>query len=108
MARPEGRFRQSITFATVSTRDAVGRPLTFSAQTTAAARVQSSKAFVRDAAGESVLTAYCVYTQAAITLQHRLWLPGDNTAAATQSRRVLKVDDLTDGEGVVAFRKVWL
>ncbi|RKH80812.1 hypothetical protein D7X99_20825 [Corallococcus sp. AB032C] len=106
MASPTDTFRQSITYAVLTGRDAYGKP-TLGLQLPARARVQPSRRLIRDANGNEHLTAHVVYTDAPITLQHRVWLPGENIADFNCARRPVAVDESVDGVGAVRFRKVW-
>lgn len=107
MARPSDRFLQTITYASVTARDAWGGH-TLGTQSTAAARVQPTRQFVQDAAGESVQARYLVYTQAVLTTTHRVWVLSESVADAQASHRVLRIDESCDGNAVVQFRQVWL
>lgn len=107
MARPSDLFRQTITYAAVTGRDAYGQP-TLGAKSTAAARVQPARRFIRDKAGNQIVAAYCVYTTVELGESYRIWLPGEDTSSLMASRRVLAVDAYADGAGVIAFYKVWL
>lgn len=106
---PQGLFRQVITYAAVASRDQWGKP-TMAAPATSRARVQPVNIFVRDAAGESILAKFKIYVPPAVgvTLQHRIWLAGDDTSSAIAARRILKIDDPVDGVGVSRFRTLWL
>ncbi|MCY1045609.1 hypothetical protein OV208_30115 [Corallococcus sp. bb12-1] len=106
MASPTDTFRQSITYAVLTGRDAYGKPA-LGLQAMARARVQPSRRLIRDANGNEHLTAHVVYTDAVITLQHRVWLPGEDVADFNRARRPVAVDESVDGLGVVRFRKVW-
>ncbi|MCY1042127.1 hypothetical protein OV208_12450 [Corallococcus sp. bb12-1] len=106
MASPTDTFRQSIAYAVLTGRDAYGKP-TLGPQTTARARVQPSRRLIRDANGNEHLAAHVVYTDAFLTLQHRVWLPGEDVADFNRARRPVAVDESVDGAGAVRFRKVW-
>lgn len=107
MASPSDRFRQRISYALVLGRDAHGKPM-LGPVSTARVRVQPSRRLIRDAGGNEHLASHVVYTDAPLTLQHRLWLPGEDTADFNRARRPAAVDELVDGAGAVSFRKVWL
>jgi hypothetical protein len=106
MASARDRFRQSITFAVLTGRDAYGKP-TLGSQSTAAARVQPSRKIVKDVNGNDAATTHKVYTAAAITVFHRVWLPGSSTGDFNQARKPIAVDEEVDGAGVTQFRTVW-
>lgn len=108
MPSPDHLFRQTVTYAAITGRDAWGKA-TLGSHSIAAARVQATRQFVRDYAGDSVQASYVVYTAStAITRQHRVWTPADNTASDTAARRILAIDEMTDGTGTIVFRRVWL
>lgn len=106
MAGPENRFRQTITYAVLTGRDTYGKP-TMGGQSTAKARVQPSRKLIRDKNGNEHLSTHIVYTTAAIGVNHRVWLPGANTAEFNEARRPIDIDESVDGEGVTRFRKVY-
>ena len=106
MASPSDAFRQTIVYAVLMGRDAYAKP-TLGPQTTARARVQPSRRLIRDANGNEHLAAHVVYTDAPVTLQHRVWLPGEDVADINRARRPVAVDECVDGSGAVRFRKVW-
>ncbi|MCP3060971.1 hypothetical protein LXT21_19480 [Myxococcus sp. K38C18041901] len=107
MASPSDRFRQVISYALVLGRDAHGKP-TLGPVSPARARVQPSRRLIRDAAGNEHLASHVIYTEAPLTLQHRLWLQGEDVSDFNRARRPVAVDELVDGAGVVRFRKMWL
>ena len=107
MADPGRLFRQTITYATITGRDAYGKP-TLSAQSTALARVQPRQKLIRDARGQEYQASHVVYTKAQLGLGHYLWLPGYSTADATGARRIAAVEQEVDARGVEVYRKVWV
>ncbi|GHG91402.1 hypothetical protein [Comamonas sp. JC664] len=107
MASPSDRFRQIISYALVVGRDAHGNPL-LGPVSPARARVQPSRRLIRDASGNEQLASHVIYTDVPLTLQHRLWLPGEDTSDFNRARRPAAVDELVDGAGAVSFLKVWL
>ncbi|WP_163866089.1 hypothetical protein [Myxococcus eversor] len=107
MASPSDRFRQTIFYALVMGRDAHGKP-TLGPVSPVRARVQPSRRLIRDATGNEHLASHVIYTDAELTLLHRLWLPGEDKSDFNRARRPAAVDELVDGAGVVRFRKVWL
>ncbi|QDE98302.1 hypothetical protein [Myxococcus xanthus] len=107
MASPSDRFRQIISYALVVGRDGHGKPA-LGPVSPARARVQPSRRLIRDASGNEQLASHVIYTDAPLTLQHRLWLPGEDTSDFNRARRPAAVDELVDGVGLVSFRKVWL
>lgn len=108
---PVGMFQQTVSYAAVSSRDAWGKP-TMGPISTSRARVQSTRVFVRDAAGDSLQANYVVYLPPAVpvTLQHRIWLTseGDSTGVALASRRILAIDKMRDGSAASRFQKVYV
>ena len=106
MATPSDTFRQLITYAVLTGRDAHGKPM-LGPVVTARARVQPSRRLIRDANGNEHLSAHVVYTDAPLTLQHRVWLPGEDVADFNRARRPVAVDEFVDGAGSVRLRKVW-
>lgn len=106
MAGPEALFRQLVTFAEVTGRDAYGKP-SLGPLTVVAARVQPSRKLIRDANGAEFVASFIVYTAAPITLRHRVWLPGEDTANFDRARRPAAIDEHADGTGVVRYRKVF-
>ncbi len=106
MGGPAALFRQLVSFAEVTGRDAWGKP-TLGPVTGAAARVQPARKLIRDASGAEFVASFVVYTAAPITLRHRVWFPGDDTADFNRARRPAAVDEHADGTGVVRFRKVF-
>lgn len=107
MSGPAALFRQLIRYAEVIGRDAWGTPL-LGPLAGAAARIQPSRKLIRDASGTEFVASFVVYTEAPITLRHRLWFPGDNTSDFNHARRPAAVDEHVDGAGVLRYRKVWL
>lgn len=107
MASPSDRFRQIISYALVVGRDAHGKP-SLGPVFPARARVQPSRRLIRDARGNEQLASHVIYTGASLTLQHRIWLPGEDTSDFNCARSPVAVDEIVDGAGVVSFRKVWL
>lgn len=106
MASPADRFRQTISFAELTGRDQYGKP-TMSAVSTAPARVQPKQRIIRDAKGAEAVAAYVVYTSAALTLNSRVWFPGESTADFNRARRPLSIGEHVDGDGVLRFLTVW-
>jgi hypothetical protein len=107
MASPSDRFRQIILYALVTGRDAHGRPM-LGPVSPARARVQPSRRLIRDPSGNEHLASHVIYTDAPLTLLHRIWLPGEDASELNRARRPVAVDELVDGAGVVRFHKVWL
>lgn len=106
MAQPADHFRQTISFAELTGRDQYGKP-TMSAVTTAPARIQPLNKIIRDAKGAEAVAAFVVYTTAALTLNSRVWFPGEPTNDFNRARRPLSIGEYVDGGGVVRYRKVW-
>jgi hypothetical protein len=106
MASPEERFKQTISYKARTGLDAWGKP-TYGTVSTTLARVQPSRKIVKDDAGNDVQSAAVVYTKAALTMQHRVWFPGEDTSDANKGRRPLAIDVFTDGNGAESYRKVW-
>lgn len=106
MAAPSDHFRQTISHAELTGRDQYGKP-TMSAITTAPARVQPVQKIIRDAKGAEAVAAFVVFTTAALTLNSRVWFPGESTADFNRARRPLSIGEYVDGEGVIRYRKVW-
>ncbi|MCP3163332.1 hypothetical protein [Myxococcus qinghaiensis] len=107
MASPSDRFRQIISYALVTGRDAHGKPM-LGPVSSSRARVQPSRRLIRDASGNEHLASHVIYTDAPLTLQHCLWLSREDVSDFNRARRPVAVDEPVDGEGVVRFRKVWL
>lgn len=107
MAKASGRFKQTISYAAVTGRDVHGKPA-MGAVTTAAARVQPHRKVIRDSMGQEFLASHVIYTSAALTLAHRIWLPGEDTADLSKARKPAAIDELVDGDGVEQYRKVYL
>jgi hypothetical protein len=106
MAEASDHFRQRISFAEVTGRDAYGKP-TLSPVSTAPARVQPLQKLIRDAKGSEALASHVVFTTAALTLNSRVWFPGEPTTDVNRARRPLSIGEFIDGAGVVRYRKVW-
>jgi hypothetical protein len=106
MATPQARFLQTITFKAVISSDGWGKP-TLGSSSTAPARVQPTSKRVKNDRGDDVQASHVVYTAAALTGQHRVWFPGENTADDNVGRRPVAVDVFVDGAGVESYRKVW-
>ena len=106
MASPAQRFLQTITYAAVSARDTYGKP-TLGSQTTARARVEPSSKFLVDEKGDEHVATHVVYTEAPLTMNHRVWLPGANTATNNDARKPIKIEQSVDGAGMTRFRKVF-
>jgi hypothetical protein len=107
MAAPSDLFRQQVTISEARGRDAAGRP-ELGPLEVVAARVQPMRRLIRDTNGNEHLASHVIYTVAAVTLRHRLWLPGEDISDINRARRIAVVDELVDGRGVTRFRKVWL
>lgn len=107
MASPSGRFRQTISFIMLTGRSASGAP-TFGVVGSARARVEPVQKTIRDSKGAEHLSSHVIHTEAELGLSHRVWVPGTNTADFNQARRIARIDEHVDGEGVVRFRSVWL
>jgi hypothetical protein len=106
MARPSERFKQTISWKSVTSRDAWGAP-TFGSLNTANARVEPKRKLVRNSNGDEVLSSHVVYTAAAIVVSDQVWFPGENTSDANKARRPLAIDEYVDGDGLSVYRKVW-
>jgi hypothetical protein len=106
MGSPANRFRQTITYALLTGRDSFGKP-TMGSQSTAAARVQPSRKMVKDANGNDAVSSFVVYTDAALTIFHRVWFPDEDTSDFNKARRPIAIDTYVDGAGVSVYRKVW-
>lgn len=106
MSGPAHLFRQTISFALPTGRDVYNAP-TLGEVSTARARVQPHRKLIRDAFGAEHLASHVVYTEAALTLAHRVWFPGENTADPNAARRPVGVDPFVNGEGVTVYYKVW-
>ena len=106
MAQPSDRFRQTISIAELTGRDAYGKP-TLSPITTAPARIQPSKKLIRDAQGAEVVASYVVFTTAAVNLNSRVWFPGEPTSDLNRARRPVTIGEHVDGAGVTRYRSVW-
>lgn len=78
----------TVTIAEVASRSNSGDP-TFAAQTTRAARVELSDKTFRDNKGEEQQASHVVVTEAAISRNARVWLPGADTANANAGRQVI-------------------
>jgi len=76
MGTPAHLFRQTITVAELTGRDAYGKPVMGPAAT-ARARIQPLQKLIRDAKGQEAQATHVVYTDAAITLNSRVWFPGE-------------------------------
>lgn len=106
MSSPADHFRQTISHAELTGRDAYGKP-TLSAVLSAPARVQPVHKIIRDAKGAEVLSSHVVYTTAPLTLNSRVWFPGEPTTDFNRARRPLSIGEYVDGAGVIRYRKVW-
>lgn len=106
MADPTRLFQQTVTYALITGRDTYGKQ-TLGPQSTARARVEPTSKVIRDVAQVEHVAAHVVYTAAAITLDHRVWLPGSNTADATAAKRPIQVREHVDGAGAASHREVW-
>lgn len=106
MASPAERFLQTITYALVSDRDTYGKP-TLGGQSTARARVEPCQKFLVDEKGDEHVATSIVYTEAPLTMSHRVWLPGANTAVNNDARKPIRIEQSVDGGGQVRFRKVF-
>ncbi|QDE69842.1 hypothetical protein [Myxococcus xanthus] len=107
MSGPAALFRQLIRYAEVVGRDAWGTPLLGPIQE-APARIQPSRKLIRDANGAEFVASFLVYTEAPVTLRHRLWFKGDDITDFNHARRPAALDEHVDGAGVLRYRKVWL
>ena len=107
MASPAHLFRQTITYAVITGRDAYGKP-TYGPQLPALARVEPMQKLIRDARGQEYQASHVVYTKALLGLGHYLWLPGYSTADATGARRIAAVEVEVDAAGTEVYRKVWV
>lgn len=106
MASPADRFAQVFSFAELTGRDAYGKP-TVSAVTTASARVQPVAKIIRDATGTERVSSHVLYTAAPLTLNSRVWFPGEPSTDFNRARRPISISEYVDGAGAVIYRKVW-
>jgi hypothetical protein len=106
MARPSNRFKQTITFKVVTGVGDFGAR-TLGSASTAAARVEPTSKRVKNDQGDDVLASHIVYTEAALTKDHRVWFPGEDTANRDKARVPIAVQIFVDGNGVESYRKAW-
>lgn len=106
MGSPSHLFRQTITVAELTGRDAYGKPVMGPAAT-ARARIQPLQKLIRDAKGQEVQATHVVYTDAALTLNSRVWFPGEPAGDFNRARRPLSIGFYVDGAGLTQYRKVW-
>lgn len=107
MARPSERFKQTVTYKSVTGRDQYRAP-TYGAANTAQARVEPKRKLIRDAQGNEVVSTHVVYTAAAVVITDIIWIPGEDTADTKKARRPIAIDEYVDGDGLAVYRKVWL
>lgn len=107
MGGPAHLFRQTISVAELAGRDAYGKPI-LGPVTSGPARVQPTSKLIRDAKGMEFLASSVIYTTLAVTIRHRVWLPGADTSQVATSHRPARVDVSVDGSGAERMRKVWL
>lgn len=106
MASPSDRFRQTISYAVLTGRDSSGKP-TLSGVTAAPARLQPMRKLVRTPAGDDAMTSHVMYTAAPMTLNTRVWFPGDSTSDLNLARRPIAINTEVDGAGVTRFYVVY-
>jgi hypothetical protein len=106
MGNPYGRFRQTITFKTLTSVDTYSAP-TYGSGTAALARVEPKRKVIRDERGNEILASHVVYTAAAIKMTDRVWFPGESTSDNNKARRPIAIDEYVDGNGLAVYRKVW-
>lgn len=88
-------LRQSISVATLSSRNAAGDP-TYGTPATVSAWVERENKVIHSSVGEERVTTHIIITEDAITETDRIWLPGDSSADATLARRPAIVDAILD------------
>lgn len=106
MSSPSELMAQTFSYALLTGRDANGKP-TMGAVSTAAGRFQPMRKLIRDAKGNDAMASSVLYTATALTLNHRVWAPGDSSADFNLSRRPIAIDTHVDGAGVTIFYKVY-
>lgn len=72
------------------------------------ARVEPVRKTTTNAEGEILMTEFAIYTEAAIGLYDRIWLPGDLPTDATKARVPLKVYEGVDEDGSLSHYEVWV
>lgn len=84
-----------------------GNP-SFGAQYTALARVESSDKKIVGADGNELQAEHVVATETEIKTTTRIWLPGDDTADATEGRRALRIKRAREDDGSGGHYEVYL
>lgn len=102
-------YRDLIGWAAVSGASAAGDPTYGSVQTGIPARVEAEVTVVGHAAdGSEIVSNHTIYTNAAISADDKVWMPGLSTSNLALARRVLESKPNEDRNGKVAFYRVRL
>lgn len=78
-AQLKAQLQETIGYKTVTGRGAGGDP-TYSVAGTLSARVVEDQREVPGGGGKMVVTTHQIVTEDILTLDHRIWLPGENTS----------------------------
>ena len=88
-------------------RNADGTP-TYGSPALITARVEENERIIRPLKGEAVATSHLLFTEEEITIDHRIWLPGDLTTDLTVARRPIKTTPILNEVGVVEHYETWV
>jgi hypothetical protein len=92
-------LKDTITIASVASRDAFGKPL-YGAQRTALGRVEAQRRIVRGAHGEETVSSHKIYLASSVLLTDRLWLPGADINVTEAARTPIDVSSSSDLAGI--------
>ena len=111
-AQLKSQLNQTINVATLSSRDAFGDP-TYGTPTEVKCRVTLKRRHdvlnaraVGGTHGDERVTTHRIYTEVAITIDDRIWLPGIDETDATLARAPLWVHIVADEKGNIDHYEV--
>jgi hypothetical protein len=97
----------TVTVAEPSGVSAYGDP-TFGTKRTVKARVEGGPLLVKDGSGVEVQADYRIVTESEISVQSRVWLPGDDTTDNNAARRPVSVRSASTKSGGATLYEVVL
>jgi hypothetical protein len=100
-------FVDTVTVAAVTGKDSYGKP-SFGAKTAVKARVQAVRKLVRSSTGNESVSSHVIFTETAINLTDRVWLPGVDSSNDSLAKVPLTINADHDKAGRVTLYEVTL
>ncbi len=91
-------FINTVTVASETGRDAYGKP-TYGPKRSVACNLSQQSRLLHAVSGENVVASWKIYTDQAISLTDRIWLPGSDTSVQTSSRMPIAITVSNDKPG---------